>query len=74
MLSGIWYHLSMEKEKFTRQQLNNLDKDMLITLLLSMQDQLMQQTAAIEKLTEQIALMNTRAFAKKSEKLLTDDS
>ncbi len=64
----------MEKEKFTRQQLNNLDKDMLITLLLSMQDQLMQQTAAIEKLTEQIALMNTRAFAKKSEKLLTDDS
>lgn len=74
MLSGIWYHLSMEKEKFIRQQLNNLDKDMLITLLLSMQDQLMQQTAAIEKLTEQIALMNTRAFAKKSEKLLTDDS
>ena len=68
------YALSMEKEKFTRQQLNNLDKDMLITLLLSMQDQLMQQTAAIEKLTEQIALMNTRAFAKKSEKLLTDDS
>lgn len=66
--------MSMEKEKFTRQQLNNLDKDMLITLLLSMQDQLMQQTAAIEKLTEQIALMNTRAFAKKSEKLLTDDS
>ena len=74
MLSEIWYNLSMEKEKFTRQQLNNLDKDMLITLLLSMQEQLMQQTSAIEKLTEQIALMNTRAFAKKSEKLLTDDS
>lgn len=44
------YALSIEKEKeFTRQQLNNLDKDMQITLLLSMQDQLMQQTAAIEK-------------------------
>lgn len=74
MLSGIWYNLSMSKEKLTREQLNSLDKDILITLLLGMQDQLAQQTAAIEKLTEQIALMNTRAFSPKSEKVLTDDS
>lgn len=64
----------MSKEKLTREQLNSLDKDILITLLLGMQDQLAQQTAAIEKLTEQIALMNTRSFARKSEKCLTDDS
>ena len=64
----------MGKEKLTREQLNSLDKDILITLLLGMQDQLAQQTAAIEKLTEQIALMNTRSFARKSEKCLTDDS
>lgn len=64
----------MGKEKLTREQLNSLDKDILITLLLGMQDQLAQQTAAIEKLTEQIALMNTRNFSRKSEKSLTDDS
>ena len=64
----------MSKEKLTREQLNSLDKDILITLLLGMQDQLAQQTAATEKLTEQIALMNTRSFARKSEKCLTDDS
>lgn len=64
----------MSKEKLTREQLNSLDKDILITLLLGMQDQLAQQTAAIEKLTEQIALMNTRNFSRKSEKSLTDDS
>lgn len=74
MLCGIWYNLPMGKEKLTREQLNSLDKDILITLLLGMQDQLAQQTAAIEKLTEQIALMNTRSFARKSEKCLTDDS
>lgn len=58
----------MKKDKLTREQLNNLDKDMLITMLLGMQEQLAQQTAAIEKLTEQIAIMNTRAYGKRSEK------
>ena len=63
----------MKKDKLTRQQLNSLDKDILITLLLDMQDQILQQTIAIEKLTEQIALMNTRTFGKKSEKLQIDE-
>ena len=44
----------MKKDKLTRQQLNSLDKDILITLLLDMQDPILQQTIAIEKLTEQI--------------------
>ena len=63
----------MKKDKLTRQQLNSLDKDILITLLLDMQDPILQQTIAIEKLTEQIALMNTRTFGKKSEKLQIDE-
>lgn len=62
----------MSKDKLSREQLNNLDKDTLITLLLGMQEQLAKQTAAIEKLTEQIALMNSRNFDKKSEKDLID--
>lgn len=63
----------MKKDKLTRQQLNSLDKDILITLLLDMQDPILQQTIAIEKLTEQIALMNIRTFGKKSEKLQIDE-
>ena len=73
MFAGIWYNLSMNKDRFTREQLNTLDKDILITLLLGMQEKLDQQTAAIEKLTEQIALMNTRTFGRKSEKLRMDE-
>ena len=72
LLQQIWYNLSMNNDKLTREQLNSLDKDILVTLFLSMQDQLAQKTAAIEKLTEQIQLMNTRSFARKSEKNLTD--
>lgn len=64
----------MKNEKLTREQLNSLDKDILITLLLGMQDQIAQQTIAIEKLTEQIALMNTRTFGKKSEKIQPDEN
>jgi len=62
------------KDTFSREQLNSLDKDILVTLLLNLQDQLVQQTAAIEKLTEQISLMNVRAFSKSSEKNLIDDA
>ncbi|MGI6766930.1 MAG: IS66 family transposase [Lentihominibacter sp.] len=63
----------MESKELTREQLNNLDKDVLVTLILNIREQLSQQTAATERLTEQIALMNTRAFSPKSEKHLTDD-
>lgn len=72
MSFSLWYNFSMNREKLTREQLNSLDKDTLITLLLNMQDQIAQQTAAIEKLTQEIALMNTRAFGRKSEKLQID--
>lgn len=64
----------MENERFTIDQLNSLDKDILITLLLGMQDQISQQSLAVEKLTEQIALMNTRTYGKKSEKINTDEN
>lgn len=69
----------MEK-RFSKEQLNNLDKDFLITLLLNMQEQLSEQTQTnialrvqVEKLTEQITIMNTRAFGRKSETIITND-
>lgn len=64
----------MNTDKLTREQLNSLDKDILITLLLGMQDQIAQQTIAIEKLTEQISLTNTRTFGKKTEKIKMDEN
>lgn len=69
----------MEKN-FSKEQLNNLDKDFLITLLLNMQEQISAQTesnlalrAHIEKLTQQISIMNTRAFGRKTEKIIADE-
>lgn len=64
----------MSTDNLTREKLNKLDRDMLISLVLGMKTQIDQQTTAIEKLTEQISLMNTRAFAKKSEKNLVDSN
>jgi len=68
----LWYNLNMSNDKFTREQLNNLDKDFLITMMLKMQDQISEQTVAIQNLTEQIAIMNTKTFGKKSEKFQID--
>ena len=50
----------MKRDNLTREQLQSLDKEILITLLLNMQEQLAKQAEAIEKLTEQIAIMNSR--------------
>lgn len=58
----------------TREQLNNLDHDVLVTMFLNLQEQLRSQSEAIEKLTEQIRLMNTRTFGRSTEKGITDES
>lgn len=62
----------MKRENLTREQLQSLDKEILITLLLNMQEQLAKQAEAIEKLTEQIAIMNSRTYGRKSEKITID--
>ena len=67
------------REMFSREQLNTLDKDMLVSLFLSLQEQLSLQNgniealkAHIERLTEQIALMNSKKFGKSTEKNLSN--
>ena len=62
----------MKRDNLTREQLQSLDKEILITLLLNMQEQLAKQTEATEKLTEQIAIMNSRTYGRKSEKITID--
>ena len=70
------YNLSM-KEAISREELNKIDKDVLVTLLMGMQEQLERSNgtidalrATVEKLSEQIRIMNTRMFGKSSEKRL----
>lgn len=61
-------------EKISREQLNKMDKEAIITLFLSMQVQMLEQISQISQLTEQLILQNTRKFAKSSEKnLATSD-
>lgn len=67
------------KEIPTREQLQKIDKDTLITLLLTMAEQQTQQTEMIkmlkleiEKLSEKLSLAGTRRFAPSTEASLTD--
>ena len=67
------------KEIPTREQLNKVDKDILITMFLSLAEQMEQQTELIkmlkleiESLSEKLSLSNTRQFAPSTEAGLTD--
>ena len=52
----------------TTDDLKKMDKKVLITIIVSLQDQLKTISNQLEFLTEQIALMNQRTFGRKSEK------
>lgn len=60
--------------QLSREQLNSLDKEILVTLFLNLQDQLAKQTAALENLTEQIAIMNNNRFGRSSETIQVLDN
>ena len=55
--------------KYTKEELNSCNKEMLITLLLSMQDQMEQLNTNFEKLVEQLAVANHQRYGRTSEKL-----
>lgn len=57
---------------FTEEQLEQCSKEMLVSLLLAMQDQMTQLNHRIEILVEQIAIANQKHFGRSSEKLQTD--
>jgi len=56
-------------QRFTEEELNKLDKQAVIMLFLSMQDQLQEMNESINRLTEQIAASNQYRFGRRSEKL-----
>ena len=54
---------------FTEEQLNKMDKHVLITIIKGLQLQLNTISSQLEFLTEQISLMNQRSFGRKTEQL-----
>ena len=60
-------------KQFTEEELKNCSKEMLITLFLSMQDQMEQLNQNMERLIEQIASANQHRFGRSSEKLSVID-
>ena len=58
----------MAAKHFTEEELNNLDKQAIIALALSMQDQIQQLTDSINRLTEQVAALNQYRFGRRTER------
>lgn len=56
-------------QKYTAEELNSCSKEMLVSLLLSMQEQMEQTNRNLEILTEQIAILNQKRFGRSSEKM-----
>ena len=54
---------------YTKEELDRLDKQALIMLLMSMQDQFQQMNDSLNRLTEQIAAANQYRFGRHSEKM-----
>lgn len=59
--------------KYTEDELNSCSKEMLVTLLLSMQEQMEQLNNNFEKLVEQLAVLNHQKYGRSSEKLAVID-
>ena len=53
--------------RLSKEELNKLDKNVLITIIGSLQAQLNAISSQLDFLTEQIALMNQRSFGRKTE-------
>ena len=55
--------------KLSKEELNKMDKNVLITIIGVLQSQLNAISSQLDFLTEQIALMNQRSFGRKTEQL-----
>ena len=56
-------------KNYTPEKLNELSKEALVLMVLSMQEQLASVNAKLDKLTEQIAIANNYRFGRHTEKL-----
>lgn len=56
-------------KRFTEEELNNCSKEILITLFMTLQDQMQDMNQKLDRLTEQLAVAQNQRFGRKSEKL-----
>ena len=59
-------------KQYTKQEVNSISKETLISLFLSLQTQVELTNRNLELLTEQIAIMNQQKFGRSSEKIELD--
>ena len=58
----------METKYFTEEQFNDMSHDTLVSLVMNMQNNMIEMQRSVDQLTEQIRLMNQRHFGRKTEK------
>ena len=63
----------MEKKDLTKTELNNLDKDTLIDIILSKQDELSEINAKVDFLMDQVKLSRQQLYGTSSEKNITEE-
>jgi len=62
----------MDSKTYTIDELKQFDKETVIALLISMQEQVAKMSQSLELLAEQVAILNQRRFGRSSEKHLVD--
>ena len=62
------YNYAMEIKYFTEEQFNDMSHDTLVSLVMNMQNNMIEMQRSVDQLTEQIRLMNQRHFGRKTEK------
>ena len=62
------YNYAMETKYFTEEQFNDMSHDTLVSLVMNMQNNMIEMQRSVDQLTEQIRLMNQRHFGRKTEK------
>ena len=62
------YNIVMAEQYFTEEQLKTLPSDILISMILTLQNNQIEMKRSIDQLTEQIRLMNQRQYGRKTEK------
>ncbi len=64
----LWYNIDMEN-KFTKEQLDTFNKDILVMMILQQQDALLETNKKLDLLLEQIRISNQARFGQSSEKV-----
>lgn len=68
-ISGVCYNSSMEKKVYTTDEWNHTDKEELVSIILSLQENIAQMMENQEWIIEQAAMLRQQRFGRHSEKM-----